>query len=67
MAKGKIEKVARTSYDGFILVKRCGDDVIYSYEGYALCPKDVQKYIDTHEIREINAFYMEAVSYGYFG
>lgn len=67
MTKAKIEKVARTTYDGFILVKRVGDEMVYGYEGLALCPKDVQKYVDTHEIKEIDACYMEAVSYGYFG
>lgn len=66
MAKTSIEKVARTTYDSFILVKRAGDPISYSYEGYALCPKDVQKYIDTHEIQEIDAFWMDAVSYGKF-
>lgn len=65
MAK-KINRVAKTSCDGFYLVERTGDNMVYSYEGYALCPKDVQKYIDNNKIKEIYAFWMEAVMYGYF-
>lgn len=61
-----ITKIAKTTCDGHYLVKRCGDETIYSYEGYALCPKDVQKYIDCNEIKEIVAFSMEAIMYGYF-
>lgn len=62
----KITKVAKTNYDGFYLVSRSGDSVVHSYEGYALCPKDVQSYIDANDIKEINAFSMEAIMYGYF-
>ena len=60
-----ITKIARTSYDGFILVKRTGS-MIFAYEGYALCPKDVKNYIDNNGIKEIGAFHEEAISYGYF-
>ena len=66
MRKSKIEKVAKTLYDGFILVKRVGDEIRYCYEGLALCPKDVQTYVESHEIPEIYAFQNEAVAYGKF-
>lgn len=66
MRKTRIEKVARTTCDGFILVKRIGDEIRYCYEGLALCPKDVQAYVDSHKIPEIYAFQNEAVVYGWF-
>ena len=66
MKTAKIEKVARTTYDGFYLVRRQGDEIAYAFEGYALCPKDVQAYIDSHEIPEIDAFNTEAIAYGRF-
>ena len=66
MRKRKIEKVAKTTCDGFILVKRIGDEIRYCYEGLALCPKDVQEYVNSHKIPEIYAFQHEAVAYGKF-
>ena len=62
----KIKKVAKTSCDGYYLVERAGDEITYAFPGYATCPKDVQRYIDKNEIKEIFSFWMDAIAYRYF-
>lgn len=58
----KITNVVRTKYDGFYIAVK--NNKVSSYEGFALCPKDVQKYIETNEIKELDCFWMEAIQYG---
>ena len=62
----KIVKVARTSCDGFYLVKRQNDSIIYTFEGLALCPNDVKKYVEKNTVPEMYMTAFEAISYGYF-
>ena len=56
-------KVIKTKYDGFYVANI--DGKIKSFEGYALCPKKVQKEIDNGNYKEIDCFWMEAIQYGY--
>ena len=56
-------KVIKTTYDGFYVVEENGK--VKSYEGYALCPKKVQKEIDKNDFKEVGCTWLEAVQYGY--
>ncbi len=59
----KIHKVFRTKYDGFIItLSKTG--IIHGYEGKALCPKYLQKWLDGNDPIELDAFYADAVNYG---
>ena len=56
-------KIIKTKYDGFYVVNKNGK--LFGYEGYNLCPKNVQKEIDKNNFKEIDCFYMEAIQFGY--
>ena len=56
-------KVIKTTYDGFYVTEEKGN--VKAFEGYALCPKKVQKEIDKNNFKEVNCFWLEAVQYGY--
>ena len=56
-------KVIKTKYDGFIVTEEKGK--VKAYEGYALCPKKIQKEIDNGNYKEVDCFWTEAVEYGY--
>ncbi len=57
-------KVIETTYDGYFITNN-GRGKINAYEGYALCPKRIQKMIDEGNYEKIDCFYHEAISYGY--
>ena len=58
-----IYKVFRTKYDGFIIIlNKTG--TIHGYEGKALCPKYLQKWLEKNDSIELSAFFMDAVNYG---
>ena len=58
--------VYKTTYDSYYIVKK-PNGKYYAYEGLGLCPKKLQTDIKKGrcEIKEINAFYYEAISYEY--
>ncbi len=57
-------EIFKTIYDGFFIAKN-KNGKIFAYEGYNLCPKNVQKQIDNGNFTELDCTYMDAVSYGY--
>ena len=61
-----MDKVYKTTYDGFYVVKK-PNGKYYAYEGLGLCPKKLRSDLKKGrcEIKEINAFHYEAISYGY--
>ena len=55
--------IYKTNYDGFFIVKENGS---YStYEGYNLCPKNVQNMIDAGNYTSIDSTWLEAIQYCY--
>ena len=60
-----IKNVYQTIYDGYIICSHKNDDSVEAYEGKALCPAGLQKWLETHEPIKLNMFYHEAVSHGY--
>ena len=55
-------KIIKTKYDGFYVTEESGK--IKVFEGYALCPKKVQKEIDKGNFKEMKYFWREVVEYG---
>lgn len=59
-----IYKVFLTKYDGFIITLSKNGN-IRCYEGKALCPKYLQKWLESNEPIILSAFHNEAISYGW--
>lgn len=55
-------KVYKTLYDGFYVSIDKGK--ICAYEGLALCPPKVKKWIEKNKAIEINYFQHEAIAFG---
>lgn len=60
-----IKNVYITTYDGFIICSHKNDSNIEAYEGKAMCPKTLQKWLEINKPIELDMFYTEAISYGY--
>ena len=56
-------KVYHTTYDGYYTMVRNGK--YYAYEGLNMCPPKVKKWLKDNKPIELNAFFHEAISYGY--
>jgi hypothetical protein len=55
--------VYHTTYDSYYIVVENGKTS--AYEGKALCPPRVDKWLKSNKPTELNCFYYEAISYGY--
>ena len=55
--------IYRTEYDGYYVVRDRKGRIV-AYEGYALCPRMIQKMIDNGEVITKDCFYYELISYG---
>lgn len=52
-----------TTYDGYIVTVE--NDKINAYEGKALCPPKVKKWLETNKPTELDYFHQDAIAYGY--
>ena len=57
--------IYRTEYDGYYVVRDSKGKTI-AYEGYALCPRRIQKMIDNGKAITKDCFYYELISYGLY-
>lgn len=58
-----IDKVIKTNYDGYIVVRYWSGNV-KAFEGIGVCPASVKKYLDTHNVDCVDYTWRDAVSYG---